>query len=170
MKVRFLADADLNRAIVSGVLRREPSLDFLTAQAAGLRGMNDPEVLALAAEQRRVLVSHDVGTMPAHFRAFRTLENIAPAYSLSRRTSMSGRQSTNSCSSGWHRKHRSGKTGSNGCHCETPQDMHCFFLLKISVSKAPQANQRKSQMWRKSVAQDRTLSILGRLANHPVDL
>jgi hypothetical protein len=71
VKVRFLADADLNKAIVSGVLRREPSLDFLAAHAAGLRRMNDPEVLALAAEQHRVLVSHDVGTMPAHFRAFR---------------------------------------------------------------------------------------------------
>lgn len=70
MKVRFLADADLNRAIVSGVLRREPSIDFLTADAAGLRGMKDPEVLALAAEKGRVLVSHDVGTMPGHFRAF----------------------------------------------------------------------------------------------------
>jgi hypothetical protein len=33
VKVRFLADADLSKAIVSGVLRREPSLDFLTAQA-----------------------------------------------------------------------------------------------------------------------------------------
>ena len=75
MKVRFLADADLNRAIVSGVLRREPSADFLTAQVAGLRGMNDPEVLALAAGGQRVLVSHDVGTMPAHFRAFKDTGN-----------------------------------------------------------------------------------------------
>lgn len=71
MKVRFLADADLNKAIVSGVLRREPFLDFMTAQTARLRSLNDAEVLALAAEQQRVLVSHDVGTMPAHFRAFR---------------------------------------------------------------------------------------------------
>jgi hypothetical protein len=70
VKVRFLADADLNKTILSGVLRREPSLDFLTAQAAGLRRMTDPEVLALAAQQQRVLVSHDVGTMPAHFRIF----------------------------------------------------------------------------------------------------
>ena len=68
MRVRFLADADLNKTIVSGVLRRERSVDFLTAQAAGLRRMKDPEVLSLAAEQQRVLVSHDVGTMPAHFR------------------------------------------------------------------------------------------------------
>ena len=44
---------DLNKAIVSGVVRREPSLDFLTAHAAGLRRMTDPEVLALAAEQQR---------------------------------------------------------------------------------------------------------------------
>jgi predicted nuclease of predicted toxin-antitoxin system len=67
MKVRFLADADLNRAIVTGLLRREPAVDFLSAQEAGLRGMNDAAVLALAAQQKRVLVSHDVGTMPAHF-------------------------------------------------------------------------------------------------------
>jgi hypothetical protein len=51
VKVRFLADADLNQAIASGVLRREPLVHFLTAQAAGLRGMNDPEVLALAAKR-----------------------------------------------------------------------------------------------------------------------
>ena len=70
MKVRFLADADLNRAVVSGVVRREPSVDFLTAQAAGLRGMDDSAVLTLAAELKRVVVSHDVGTMPAHFARF----------------------------------------------------------------------------------------------------
>ena len=59
---------------MSGALRREPSLDFLSAQAAGLRGMSDPEVLELAAQQQRVLVSHDVGTIPAHFRLYRTAE------------------------------------------------------------------------------------------------
>jgi len=55
---------------VSGVIRREPAIDFLSAQTAGLRGLNDTEVLELAAERQRVLVSHDVGTMPAHFRVF----------------------------------------------------------------------------------------------------
>ncbi|MGB7552872.1 MAG: DUF5615 family PIN-like protein [Candidatus Korobacteraceae bacterium] len=82
MKVRFLADADLNKAIVTGVLRREPSVDFLTAHAAGLRRMTDPEVLALAAEQGRMLVSHDVGTMPAHFRAFRNAGRYSPGVFL----------------------------------------------------------------------------------------
>jgi Domain of unknown function (DUF5615) len=75
VKVRFLADADLNKAIVSGVLRSEPSIDFLTAHAAGLRCMIDPKVLALAVGQQRVLVSHDVGTMPAHFREFTKVGN-----------------------------------------------------------------------------------------------
>jgi len=43
--------------------------------------MNDAEVLALAAERQRVLVSHDIGTMPFHFRAFTAPENPARAYS-----------------------------------------------------------------------------------------
>ena len=82
MKVRFLADADLNGAIVSGVLRRERSVDFLAQRAAGLRGMSDREVLALAAERQRVLVSHDAGTMPAHFRAFRDAGRNSPGVFL----------------------------------------------------------------------------------------
>lgn len=70
MTPRFLADADLNRAIVNGVQRREPGIDFLSAQAASLDGMPDSEVLAVAARERRILVSHDFGTMPHHFRDF----------------------------------------------------------------------------------------------------
>lgn len=70
MKFRFLADVDLNRAIVSGVKRREPSVDFLTAQTASLDGMRDADVLGLAAREQRILVSHDFGTMPHHFRDF----------------------------------------------------------------------------------------------------
>jgi hypothetical protein len=44
--------------------------------------MTDPEVLALAAEHHRVLVSHDVGTMPAHFRAFRNAGRQSPGVFL----------------------------------------------------------------------------------------
>ena len=43
-----MADADLNRAIVSGLLRHEPAIDFLTAGAAGVIGLTDSEILALA--------------------------------------------------------------------------------------------------------------------------
>jgi predicted nuclease of predicted toxin-antitoxin system len=63
--VRYQADADLNQAIVTGVLRREPKVDFQTAFAAGLEGVKDLEVLAIAAQQKRILVSHDRKTMPS---------------------------------------------------------------------------------------------------------
>ncbi len=56
MNVRYQADADLNQVIVTGVLRREPAIDFQTAFAAGLGGVKDPEVLAIAAQQERILV------------------------------------------------------------------------------------------------------------------
>ena len=49
MKVRFQADADLNEDIVTGILRREPAVDFQTATAAGLRLLSDLDVLTLAA-------------------------------------------------------------------------------------------------------------------------
>jgi hypothetical protein len=35
VKIRFQADEDLDQAIVNGVLRREPSVDFQTAPKAG---------------------------------------------------------------------------------------------------------------------------------------
>ena len=45
-------------------------MDFLYANEANLVGVPDPEVLALAAEQDRILVSHDFQTMPRHFGDF----------------------------------------------------------------------------------------------------
>jgi len=70
VKPRFLADADLKRAIVSGVKRRAPGIDFWTAQDASIDAMPDSDVLAMAARDSRILVSHDFGTMPHHFRDF----------------------------------------------------------------------------------------------------
>jgi len=70
MKVRFQADADLNQILLKATLRREPSIDFQTAYAAGLVSLNDKEILAKAAEQGRVLVTHDRKTMPKHFAEF----------------------------------------------------------------------------------------------------
>jgi len=67
--LRLLADADLKSAIVTGVVRRNPSIDFKRAEEVPLEGLEDPKVLAVAAQERRVLVSHDVSTMPNHLRA-----------------------------------------------------------------------------------------------------
>ena len=47
---RFLADHDLNEQIVTGVLRREPSLECVRARDIGMSERSDAEVLAYAAE------------------------------------------------------------------------------------------------------------------------
>jgi hypothetical protein len=70
LKVRFQADADLRAPIVKGLRRREPSVDFSTADESRLAGLEDWEVLDLAASSGRVLVSHDVSTMPETFSRF----------------------------------------------------------------------------------------------------
>src|ERR1017187_9560404 len=100
--IRFLADADLNVAIVSGCSRREPTMDFLSANDAGLDGVPDPEVLAIAAEQDRILakrefdpevlaiaaeqdrilVSRDFQTMPLHFGRFLQARGSSPGVFL----------------------------------------------------------------------------------------
>lgn len=64
MKIRFQADADRNEDVVSGVIRREPSIDFQTAGEIELSGLDDTSVLAVAAKEGRVLVTHDRRTMP----------------------------------------------------------------------------------------------------------
>jgi Domain of unknown function (DUF5615) len=73
-KVRFQADADLKQAIVVGVIRRQPKLDFQSANKAGLEGLKDPEVLEIAAHDSRMLVTHDRKTMPTEFGKFILLQ------------------------------------------------------------------------------------------------
>ena len=46
----FLADENLKGALTRGLLRRQPNLDLVRVQDAGLLGAADPEVLAWAAE------------------------------------------------------------------------------------------------------------------------
>ena len=68
MSIRFQADNDLKFGIVKAVRRREPTIDFVSAQEAGLDGLPDPELLDCAAREGRVVVSHDRRTMIDHFR------------------------------------------------------------------------------------------------------
>jgi hypothetical protein len=71
MRPRFQADADFNHKIVVGLRRREPAVDILSAHDGGVIGVPDPEVLIIAAESARILVSHDRKTMPGYFTRFR---------------------------------------------------------------------------------------------------
>jgi hypothetical protein len=66
--IRFQADADLDQDIVAAVRRREPTVDFASAAEGGVIGLLDPEVLEIASNQGRILITHDRRTMPEHFR------------------------------------------------------------------------------------------------------
>src|SRR5262249_42056200 len=72
----------LNNGIVGGCRRREPAMDFLSANDANLESVLDPDVLALAAEEDRVLVSHDFKTMPWHFADFLQTHGSSPGLIL----------------------------------------------------------------------------------------
>ena len=70
MSAKFLADTNFDLVMLAAAKRRAPGLDFQTAQDMGLAGLADPDVLAVAARAGRVLLTHDVRTMPRHFAAF----------------------------------------------------------------------------------------------------
>jgi hypothetical protein len=60
---RFLADENFNNQIVRGVLRQNPDVDIVRVQDVDLSGADDPTVLAWAAQEGRIVLTHDVATM-----------------------------------------------------------------------------------------------------------
>jgi predicted nuclease of predicted toxin-antitoxin system len=66
--IRLLADENVDYDLVRGVLRRRPEFDFIRVQSVGLTQTVDPDILAWAARERRIIVTHDVKTMPGFAR------------------------------------------------------------------------------------------------------
>lgn len=64
---RFLADEGFNMDVTGGLRRSYPELDLLTVQEAGLLHASDPLLLEETRRRDRILLSHDVHTMPGHF-------------------------------------------------------------------------------------------------------
>jgi predicted nuclease of predicted toxin-antitoxin system len=64
--LRFAADENFNGDIVRGLVRRNPKLDIVRVQDVGLSGANDPSVLEWAAEQGRIVITHDISTLAKH--------------------------------------------------------------------------------------------------------
>ena len=62
--LRLLADENFNGDIVRGMFLREPTLDLVRVQDLDLSGAEDPDILAWAAENNRILLTHDRATMP----------------------------------------------------------------------------------------------------------
>ncbi len=61
--LKFLTDEDFNNRIILGLMRRLPSIDLVRVQDTAAFRQDDSLVLALAAEQERILLSHDENTM-----------------------------------------------------------------------------------------------------------
>ena len=64
--LRLAADENFNGDIVRGLLRRNQTLDVVRVQDVGLSGADDPSVLQWAADQGRIIVTHDISTLAKH--------------------------------------------------------------------------------------------------------
>lgn len=60
---RWLVDESVHGAITRAVLRRQPTLDIVRVQDAGLAGADDPTILDWAADTGRVVLTSDVSTL-----------------------------------------------------------------------------------------------------------
>ena len=67
----FAADEDFDNDILRALQRRLPGIDIIRVQDVGLSGYDDPTVLEWAANNGRILLTHDISTMTRH-----TLERV----------------------------------------------------------------------------------------------
>jgi Domain of unknown function (DUF5615) len=64
--MRLLTDENFNGSILRGLIRRLPTLDIVRIQDVGLLHANDPEILEWAANEGRILLTHDVATITTY--------------------------------------------------------------------------------------------------------
>ena len=63
--MHFAADENLDGRIFSGLLIRLPDLDIVRVQDTALYQAADPDLLAWLAEENRILLTHDLKTIPS---------------------------------------------------------------------------------------------------------
>jgi predicted nuclease of predicted toxin-antitoxin system len=61
--VKFAADENFNNRILRGIWRIEPSLDIVRVQDTQVAGHGDEAILAWAAKENRILLTHDFDTI-----------------------------------------------------------------------------------------------------------
>lgn len=113
MKLRFQADANLDPDIGLGLQRRQPSLDYRLALGVIPDGIQDPDVLRLAADAGRVLVTNDL-RMPKHFAVFVAVWD-SPVFFSSLRSWRSVQQSKACSFAGCRGLQKKCKIRSDGC-------------------------------------------------------
>lgn len=60
----LLADENFRGAIIRGMFLRQRDLDLVRVQDVGLQELDDPTILSWAADNERIVVTHDRATMP----------------------------------------------------------------------------------------------------------
>lgn len=96
--LRLLADENFNGEIVRGLILRQADMDIVRVQDVDLSGVEDAGVLTWAAQNDRIVVTHDRRTMPN--RAYELLAAGAEMAGLSSSTTgtPSGKASKRYCS------------------------------------------------------------------------
>ena len=74
--LKLAVDENFNNDIVRGLLRRNPTLDVVRVQDVSLSGADDPTILEWAAQEGRVLLTHDVSTLTRY--AYERVEKGLP--------------------------------------------------------------------------------------------
>ncbi len=64
--MRFLADENFNNDILRGLQERMPDIDVVRVQDTEVYQSDDPRLLEWAAQQGRILLTHDVKTIPGY--------------------------------------------------------------------------------------------------------
>jgi hypothetical protein len=66
VSVRFLTDENFRGDIVKALRSHRASIDLVRVQDVGLSGADDMTTLEWAAREGRILLTHDVDTMPGY--------------------------------------------------------------------------------------------------------
>lgn len=75
--LRLATDEHIDRALIRGLLLRQPNLDIVRVQEAGLLGANDRDILAWTASDGRILITHDRNSIPGFaYERIRAGENM----------------------------------------------------------------------------------------------
>ncbi len=87
--LRLAADENFNNDIIRGLFRRKPDLDIIRLQDDGLSGADDSAVLEWAAQEGRVLLTHDVSTMTLYaYERVKSGKSMPGVFEVSRSISL----------------------------------------------------------------------------------